>query len=204
MTVGLDAPLWHTKVFLFDRSGRRDFDERDRAVLDLLRPHLARLYRAAQDRRQAAGALELLERTEQPVALLDRAGRIEFATNEARSLLEQYFGVTGGRLPDDVVAWRDQASPGESFTIGRGDASLVVRAVGSALLLEEQRASQLTAREREILDLVAEGRTNAEIAAALWISPGTVRRHLENMYAKLGVHTRTAAVARLRRTGAAR
>ena len=70
--------------------------------------------------------------------------------------------------------------------------------------LDEAPASALTAREREILDLVAEGRTNKGIAAQLWISPGTVRRHLENTYAKLGVHTRTAAVARLRRTGTAR
>ena len=36
--------------------------------------------------------------------------------------------------------------------------------------------------------------TNAEIGARLWISAGTVRRHLENAYAKLEVHTRTAAV----------
>jgi RNA polymerase sigma factor (sigma-70 family) len=52
----------------------------------------------------------------------------------------------------------------------------------------------LTRREREILALVAEGMTNAEIGARLWISAGTVRRHLENVYAKLEVHTRTAAV----------
>ena len=56
----------------------------------------------------------------------------------------------------------------------------------------------LTPREREVLALVADGKTNAEIARQLWISPGTVRRHLENVFAKLGVHTRTAAVARLR------
>jgi hypothetical protein len=48
--------------------------------------------------------------------------------------------------------------------------------------------------------LVAEGLTNAQIAEHLWISPGTVRRHLENVFAKLGVHTRTAAVARSRDT----
>ena len=56
----------------------------------------------------------------------------------------------------------------------------------------------LTPREHEVVMLVAEGLTNAQIAERLWISPGTVRRHLQNAFAKLGVHTRTAAVARLR------
>jgi DNA-binding CsgD family transcriptional regulator len=42
---------------------------------------------------------------------------------------------------------------------------------------------------------VAEGRTNGEIGHLLSISPGTVRKHLENTYEKLGVHTRLAAVA---------
>jgi DNA-binding CsgD family transcriptional regulator len=53
----------------------------------------------------------------------------------------------------------------------------------------------LTPREHEILALVADGRTNGEVAKHLWISPETVRKHLENAYEKLGVHTRTAAVA---------
>ena len=56
------------------------------------------------------------------------------------------------------------------------------------------RANRLTRREREVLSLVAEGMTNAEIGARLWISAGTVRRHLENAYSKLEVHTRTVAV----------
>lgn len=56
----------------------------------------------------------------------------------------------------------------------------------------------VTRREREILEWVERGRTNAEIAEVLWLSPGTVRKHLENAYGKLGVRTRTAAVARLR------
>jgi RNA polymerase sigma factor (sigma-70 family) len=59
-------------------------------------------------------------------------------------------------------------------------------------------STRLTPREREVVVLVAEGKTNDEIARQLWISPGTVRRHLENVFAKLDVHTRTAAVARLR------
>lgn len=61
------------------------------------------------------------------------------------------------------------------------------------------RAGELTLRELEVLNLVAEGLTNGEIAQQLWISPGTVRRHLENIYEKFGVHTRTAAVAAVRR-----
>ena len=56
---------------------------------------------------------------------------------------------------------------------------------------------RLTAREHEVLALVALGKTNEEIARRLWLAPGTVRKHLENVYAKLEVHTRTAAVARL-------
>jgi len=60
--------------------------------------------------------------------------------------------------------------------------------------------ANLTAREQEVVMLVSTGMTNAEIARQLWISPGTVRRHLENVFAKLDVHTRTAAVARLRPT----
>jgi len=54
----------------------------------------------------------------------------------------------------------------------------------------------LTAREGEILELVAAGLTNAAIAERLWISPGTVKKHLDNIYAKLGVANRTAAVTR--------
>ena len=60
------------------------------------------------------------------------------------------------------------------------------------------REAVLTRREREVLELVADGLTNAQVAAVLWIAPGTVRRHLENIYGKLGVHNRTGAAASLR------
>jgi DNA-binding CsgD family transcriptional regulator len=53
----------------------------------------------------------------------------------------------------------------------------------------------LSPREREILHLVASGMTNREIAACLFIAPGTVRKHLDNIYAKLGVRSRAQAVA---------
>ena len=53
----------------------------------------------------------------------------------------------------------------------------------------------LTARELEVLRLVATGRTNRAIAAELVLSERTVDRHLSNIFAKLGVGTRTAAAA---------
>ena len=56
--------------------------------------------------------------------------------------------------------------------------------------------ARLTAREWEVLEWVAEGKTNKEIARVLWLAPSTVRKHLENVYLKLGVSTRTGAVAR--------
>jgi DNA-binding CsgD family transcriptional regulator len=56
-------------------------------------------------------------------------------------------------------------------------------------------ASQLSPRQREILDLVAEGRTSKEIAAALGISESTVNWHLANAFERLGASSRAEAVA---------
>jgi LuxR family transcriptional regulator, maltose regulon positive regulatory protein len=56
----------------------------------------------------------------------------------------------------------------------------------------------LTAREREILELVVAGLTNREIADRLVISPETVKKHIGTIYGKLGVHSRTEAAARAR------
>jgi len=65
--------------------------------------------------------------------------------------------------------------------------------------------ASLSGREREVMQLVAEGRTNAEIADALVVSPRTVERHLSNVYAKLGLEgkaARAAAAARISRAHA--
>lgn len=57
------------------------------------------------------------------------------------------------------------------------------------------RGRALTVRERQILQLLEHGSSNAEIGAALSISPLTVKNHVQKMYRKLGVHNRTQAVA---------
>ncbi len=58
--------------------------------------------------------------------------------------------------------------------------------------------ARLTHREREVLELVAAGATNAAVAEALVVSPATVKKHLDNIYAKLDVSSRSAAAARAR------
>jgi len=57
--------------------------------------------------------------------------------------------------------------------------------------------SRLTPREHQVVELLAHGHTNAEIARALVISVGTVRKHLEHIYTATGVHNRTAAAHQL-------
>lgn len=59
-----------------------------------------------------------------------------------------------------------------------------------------QPRPELTARHWQLLDLVATGHTNAQIARRLGLSEGTVRTHLENIYRRLHVSSRTAAVTR--------
>ena len=61
---------------------------------------------------------------------------------------------------------------------------------------------QLTPRQRELLGLVGEGLTNRQIARQLKLSEATVRRHLENIFVRLGVHSRTAALRRAQSTSA--
>lgn len=76
-------------------------------------------------------------------------------------------------------------------------------AVASKLMTRVRRAdTTLSAREIEVLRLVADGRSNREIAKVLFLSETTVKSHLVHIYAKLGVRSRTSAVARAREQGA--
>jgi DNA-binding CsgD family transcriptional regulator len=198
----LPAPPTHTKVFIFSRHSR-DFTERERLLLEVLRPHLESLYAAARDRR----VLTALRNHEDSARLvvLGRSGEVDFAGSRARELLRLYFEADSERGLSEVVhVWLRQelslTRPGLPLLVTRGEWRLIVRRLGDVLLLREE-AANLTLREVEIPGLVAEGHSNAEIASRLWLSTGTVRIHPQHIYAKLGVRNRTAAVARLRRSG---
>jgi DNA-binding CsgD family transcriptional regulator len=61
---------------------------------------------------------------------------------------------------------------------------------------QKEIAELLTARERQIINLIADGKTNKEIAAAFFIEISTVKTHLNNIYAKLSVKNRKEACAK--------
>jgi len=81
----------------------------------------------------------------------------------------------------------------------------VAAARALAALTDESRKpvplAELTQREREVLDLLARGLTNPAIADRLYLSEKTVRNHVSNIFTKLGVNDRAAAVARARDVG---
>ena len=104
-------------------------------------------------------------------------------------------GATGYLLKD---APRD-----ELFTAVRAAAegrtvlspAVASRLVSAVRAPRNERNEPLSAREREVLALVARGTSNREIARELFISEATVKTHLTHLYAKLGVNDRAAAVA---------
>lgn len=201
LKVRLPSPPWHGKTFALHRNGGRDFTARDRLVLELLAPHFSRLWHEARTRRVLAKALAELDRADEQgrrgVIILGPDGKVEFMSPPVHRFLRDFFpGAPPGRLPAGLTDWLEDGRS-QSLLRRRGDRRLVVERTADSLILEERvEEIPLTARERDVLSWVARGKTNAEIAQLLWLAPSTVRKHLENVYAKLGVSTRTAAVAR--------
>ena len=120
--------------------------------------------------------------------------------------------LTGAR---EVAALLPRAElvtlPGDAHLPWHGDGDAVLRAVAPFLGIKAPPApakdldadalDDLSTREREVLGLVAQGLSDAQIAQRLVISPHTVHRHVANILAKLELPTRAAAAARAARAG---
>ncbi len=132
-------------------------------------------------------------------------GLVHQGTHPAERAALRHYGLADGLLlgfrsgPAHVV---QLAMERYTRTFSEGDLAML-RMIAPALqrLMRTEPTpalpSSLTTTERRVLQLVATGRSNAEIAADLFVSVATVRKHLENAYRKLGVHSRMAAVVAL-------
>jgi DNA-binding NarL/FixJ family response regulator len=193
-------------------------------MLARIRVHLAN----ARMTQSARAALDVSGRF---LLAVNRDGRIMWATPQAQKLLADSLGAAGVDeviLPESLRLWLDQAQAGKGGAKDGGSARAAAavpdhpelrlhymgRAGSNEFLLrlsKEQMgavpaafASEfgLTTREGEVLSWLSKGKTNRDIAQILGLSPRTVDKHLEQIYAKLGVENRTAAAAIA--TGAAR
>jgi DNA-binding CsgD family transcriptional regulator len=193
----------------------------DRALLAWVAPHILQAYRNLQAlaaaRRAVATPTGAAVPQQQVLIELGDDGRPLELPAAARSLLRQVFSDTprtGLGLPAEVLAWlRSRADPSAAGDgrWRRGRRQLRLRYFADAvrpgslaglLMLDQEDVSAraggpygsaLSRREREVVAELAVGLSNAQIAERLHISPGTVKVHLEHIYAKLGVSNRTAA-----------
>ena len=186
---------------------------RQNEVLARISAHL----QTARMMNQARSALDAFGNA--AIALSPHSGKIVWQTPLARQLLQQYFDIEGENgTPASVSAWLAGVAAAvqaglavEPLRVEQGVASLLLTAAdvsGSEqwmVVLREEAAPvqaqslaqlfKLTQREAEVLDWVIKGKTNRDIGEILGTSPRTVNKHLEHVFVKLGVETRTAAAS---------
>lgn len=209
-----------TRIFFVLNRARPDFTERDRTICTILQPHLTQAFENAQAfteaRAIAALATGALAELSHGVIIADRAGHLRHANDLAVSLLDRFLPAPPEqprRLPPALHAWlREQRAPGlqphQPFRLVQGRRTLVVRCAereeGSFLLLLSERGAEpdaqrleqfgLSPREAEVLYWVTQGKSNAQVATILGISPRTIDKHLEKVFSKLGVDARGPAM----------
>ena len=182
-------------------------------MLARIRVHLAN----ARLTQSARAALDVSGRY---LLAVSRQGKIMWATPQAQKLLSDNLAAGTDdevALPPPMLEWLEQAQKGKAGSkttamasfpddeqlrlqyIGKlGPNEFLLRlAKDTSTNLPAEFSSELglTTREGEVLSWLSKGKTNRDIAQILGLSPRTVDKHLEQIYAKLGVENRTAAAA---------
>ena len=172
----------------------------------------------AREKRQTRNALDAFGYASITVRVSD--GKLMWQTPLARDLLLRYYGTQAPHMPEPVLVWlRRHVSRAEvmvepprlsieagpkrlTFRLhqqigdseGGGDWLIIMQEVSDESVIEAMALSfKLTPKEAEVLYWVIKGKINRDIGDILGSSPMTVKKHLERVFAKLGVETRTAA-----------
>ncbi|MDP3652134.1 MAG: response regulator transcription factor [Rhodoferax sp.] len=183
-------------------------------VLARIRVHL----QGAREKRQARSALDAFGYASITVRVSD--GKLMWQTPLARELLVRYYGTEAPHTPAPVWAWLrrhvngaevlmepprlsiEQGPKRLTFRLhqqigdseGGGDWLIIMQEVSDESVIEAIALSfKLTPREAEVLYWVVKGKINRDIGDIVGSSPMTVKKHLEHVFAKMGVETRTAA-----------
>jgi len=196
---------------------------RAQEVLARMAVHL-RGARQAVQASQARNALDAFGHATMAIHLADdaAASRAVWQTALARQLMQAYFEAPAGQIPAAMFDWlksetalaadgreprtlaakREVGAETRQLVIalqqrtGDDDLLVVMREVSDAAAVDAMvQALRLTLREAEVLYWVVKGKTNRDIGDILGASPATVKKHLERVYVKLGVETRTAAAS---------
>ncbi len=155
-------------------------------------------------------ALDLTRRYQPQVALVDLFLGERSGAELCTSITTQFPStrvllISGAGWISPQAARAAGASGFVSKDSSAATVTAAVRAVGAGKLVfprsPRESAAALTARERQVLSLMAAGSTNREIAAQLHLSPHTVKEHTSALYRKLGVRNRAEAVRRAERLG---
>ena len=181
-------------------------------MLARIRVHLAN----ARLTQSARAALDVSGRY---LLAVNAAGKLMWATPQAQKLLSDALASESDdvELPDPIPQWLEQARKGKAGSKATVMATLpgneplrlqymgklganefllrLAKDSGAEAPVEFSSELGLTTREGEVLSWLSKGKTNRDIAQILGLSPRTVDKHLEQIYAKLGVENRTAAAA---------
>jgi DNA-binding NarL/FixJ family response regulator len=160
--------------------------------------------------RNAAEALEHTRRYRPHVALVDLFVGNESGVDICESIRRdapdtRVLLISGAGRISPQAAKAAGASGFVSKDWDAHDVAMAVRMVGLGMTMfppqSEQPSNLLSDREQEVLQLIAAGSTNREIAAQLYLSPHTVKEHTSALYRKLKARNRAEAVQRAQRIG---
>jgi DNA-binding CsgD family transcriptional regulator len=201
---------------------RRDFGERDRALLGHLQRHLI----VAMKNLWAADAVAAA--SQDCVATLESHLMAAITVNQRGAIVRhhgaalEWIRPRGARLPADIFAWvkarlatvADMSSQKDELHIAAAEGDIAVRALPSAIVghtlltltlrpgpgKAKSPTLALSPRESEVARWICAGKTNAQIAQILGISPRTVQKHVEHIFDRVGVDSRIALATQMLRS----